>query len=232
MKTIGVIGSVSWHATVEYYKIINETVGRRLGGNHCAKLVMACADFEDLISLAKGNKWNEIADLLTKNVKTLENGGADFFIICANTIHKIAERITEQVGIPILHIVEVTAQKIKEQKIKKVSLLGTSFTMEDGFYHKIMDKYGIEIMVPDNADRQFIHASIFGDLAQGKIQESTRKEYIRIINSEADKGAEGLILGCTEIPLLIRQEHVSVPIFDTTQIHAQAAAEMALGAAR
>ncbi|MBF0104133.1 MAG: amino acid racemase [Deltaproteobacteria bacterium] len=228
MKTIGILGSVTWQATIEYYRIINEIVANKLGGHHCAKIVMTCTDFENLVQLAKTNKWDEMASMLTKEVQKLEKSGADFFLICSNSIHKIAEKITTQVSIPILHIVEVTAQKIQELKIQKTALFGTNFTMEDGFYHKIMDKYGIEIMVPDKPDRHFIHNSIFEELAYGKFQESTKKEYIRIIQSQVDKGAEGLILGCTEIPLLMRQVDVHIPIFDTTQIHAVAAAHMAL----
>lgn len=228
MKTIGMIGSVSWHATIEYYRIINETFANRLGEHHCAKLIMACTDFEDLYQLAKKDNWDEVANILADEVKKLEKGGADFFLICANTMHKIADKIASKVGIPILHIVETTSEKIKERKIGTVSLLGTAPTMEDGFYQKIMDKHNIEIMVPDKIDRQFIHNSIFEELTQGKLLERTRKEYIRIVRSQIDKGAEGLILGCTEIPLLIKQEHIPIPIFDTTEIHAKAAAEKAI----
>jgi len=229
MKTIGMIGSVSWQATIEYYRIINEMTTKRLGGLHSAKLIIACKDFEELVQFAKDNDWDGMANSIAKEVQKLEKSGADFFLICANTLHKITDRIAAQVGIPILNIVEVTAQKVKEKNIKKVALLGTSFTMEDGFYQKIMDKYGIEIIVPDKTDRQYIHDSIFKELNFGLLKETTRREYIRIIESQIKREVEGIILGCTEIPLLIKQEHVSIPIFDTTSIHAEAAAELALG---
>lgn len=228
MKTIGMIGSVSWQATIEYYRIINETVTTRLGGHHCARIVMACADFEDLSGPARADDWDGVADVLTTQVRKLEKAGADFFIICANTLHKVSDKILAQVEIPMLHIVEATAESINKQGLKKVSLLGTRFTMEDGFYQRVMDKHGIEILVPEKTDRDLIHDSIFDELSLGVFSEKTKKEYLRIIDSAIERGAEGVILGCTEIPLLIHQKDVSVPVLDTTRIHAEAAANSAL----
>lgn len=228
MKTIGMIGSVSWQATIEYYRIINETVTKRLGGHHCARIVMACADFEDLSGPARADDWDGVAEVLTAQVQKLEKAGADFFIICANTLHKVSDKILTGVRIPMLHIVEATAESIKKKGLTKVSLLGTRFTMEDGFYQRVMDKYGIEILVPEKADRTFIHDSIFDELSLGVFSEKTRQTYLKIIATQIEEGAEGIILGCTEIPLLIQQGHVSAPILDTTRIHAEAAVNMAL----
>lgn len=228
MKTIGMIGSVTWQATIEYYRIINETVGRKLGGHHSAKIVMACTDFEDLSGHARAKDWDGVAELITREGEKLEKAGADFFIVCANTLHKIAEDVLSKVRIPMLHIVEATAESIEKKGLKKVSLLGTRFTMEDGFYQRVMDKHGIDIMVPDEADRTFIHNSIFDEFSLGVFSDETRKAYLRIIDSQIAQGAEGVILGCTEIPLLIQQEHVSIPVFDTTRIHAEAAVTRAL----
>jgi aspartate racemase len=229
MKTIGMIGSVSWQATLEYYRIINEDVAKALGGHHCAKIYMACMDFEELVVLSKDKNWDKMADVLTCQVKKLEENGADFFLICANTIHKVADKIAAKVNIPIIHIVDETAKEIKAKGIEKLSLLATVYTMEDSFYQDIMNRYGIEIMVPEKSDREFINKSIYAELVHGKILAETKKEYLKIIKSQIQQGAKGLILGCTEIPLLIKQGDVSIPIFDTTSIHAHAAAKAILG---
>lgn len=228
MKTIGMVGSVSWQATIEYYRIINEEVGARLGGHHCAKIVMACADFEILVNLAVEKRWEELAGALAEQVHKLKAAGADFGIICANTMHKFADGIEADVGLPLVHIVEETAKAIVEPGMKKAALLGTVMTMEDGFYQERMARHGIEIVVPEAPDRQFIHRNIIEELTRGIFSPEAKKKYLAIVDSLMLRGAEGVILGCTEIPLLIHQKDISLPLFDTTAIHARAAVAAAL----
>jgi len=229
LKTIGLIGGMSWESSLEYYRIVNETIKSRLGGLHSAKCLMYSADFSEIELLQHQNKWNELTDIMVNIADTLKRGGADFIVICTNTMHKMACDIENRVGIKVLHIAEVTGEKITHKGLKKVVLLGTKFTMEQDFYKKVLeDKFNIEVLIPAEDERNIIHDIIYNELCKGIINEFSKKEYLRIINNLILNGAEGIVLGCTEIPLLIKQEDVNIPVFDTTTIHAIAAAEYAL----
>lgn len=228
MKTIGLIGGMSWESTLEYYRIINETIKEKLNKLHSAKIIMYSVDFEEIELLQHKGKWDELGKIMAEIAKTLERAGADFIVICTNTMHKVAQEVEKSVRIPLLHIVDVTAEKIKAQGLKKVALLGTKFTMEDNFYRDRLKKHGIEAIIPEEEERQIVHDVIFKELCLGEIKESSKEKFKKIIDNLAKKGAEGVILGCTEIPLLIKQEDVELPIFDTTEIHAKAAVERAI----
>lgn len=229
MKTIGLIGGMSWESSAEYYRIINEKVKEKLGGLHSAKCLMYSVDFAEVEKLQQQAKWGQAAELLIDAAMRLERGGADFLLICTNTMHKVAEEIQRNIQIPILHIVDATAEKIKKAGHKKIGLLGTKFTMEEPFYKgRLTEKYQLEVLVPESEERAFINQVIFQELCLGILKEGSRSRFTQIIESLSDKGAEAVILGCTEIPLLIHQEDVSIPLFDTTQIHAEAAVEYAL----
>ena len=229
LKTIGLIGGMSWESSLEYYKIINEATKERLGGLHSVKCLMYSVDFHEIEVLQHQNRWDELTEIMVDAGMKLKNGGADFIIICTNTMHKMAGDIEKMVGLKVLHIAEVTGEEVVQQGLKKVGLLGTKFTMEQDFYKKVLsDKFNINVIIPDEDDREIIHDVIYNELCKGDINESSKKEYIRIINNLVQKGAKGIVLGCTEIPLLIKQEDVSVPIFDTTSIHAISAVEYAL----
>jgi len=229
LKTIGLIGGMSWESSLEYYKMINETVASKLGGLHSAKCLMYSVDFQEIELLQHQDKWNELTDMMVKIADVLKTGGADFIVICSNTMHKMAYDIENRVGIKVLHIAEATGEKIARKGLKKVALLGTKFTMEQDFYKKVLeDKFNIEVLIPDKSERNIIHDVIYNELCKGIINPSSKKEYLKIINHLIRNGAEGIVLGCTEIPLFIKQEDVSVPIFDTTAIHAAAAVEYAL----
>ncbi len=227
MKIIGLIGGTSWESTKEYYRIINQTVNRRLGKKHSAKILLYSFDYEEIYSLE--NDWHLISEKLIEAARILEKSGADFILICANTMHKVAEKVQEKINIPILHITDVTAQKIKEKGLNKVGLLGTRFTMTDDFYKKrLKGKFEIETIVPDNEEKGLIQKIIFEEICSGNILDSSNKKFLQIIEKMKDKGALGIILGCTEIPLLIQQKDVDIPVFDTLEIHAKAAVEFAL----
>ena len=228
MKTIGLIGGTTWVSTIEYYRIINETVKEKLGGAHSAHCILYSVDFDEFIAQRIG-KWDEIAKSFIDIGKKLENSGADLLVICANTMHKIADQIQNSVNIPIIHIADVTAERIVERGLKKVGLLGTKYTMEEDFYkQRLKNKYGIETIIPEADDRKIVHDVIMNELTYENIKDSSKQKYIEIINSLVSKGAEGIILGCTEIPLLIKQSDVNIPVFDTTTIHAKAAVEYSL----
>lgn len=230
LKTIGLIGGMSWESTLDYYKIINETVKAELGGLHSAKCLMYSVDFEEIEVLQHENKWEQLTDIMVEAAERLKRGGADFIVICTNTMHKMAGDIESRVGLKVLHIAEVTGEKVVQNGMKKVGLLGTKFTMEQDFYKKVLkENYNIDVVIPDENERETVHKVIYNELCKGVINEGSRKEYIKIINNLALNGAEGIVLGCTEIPLLIKQEDVSIQVFDTTKIHAVAAAEFALG---
>lgn len=229
MKTIGLLGGMSWESTAVYYHIINELVKEKLGGLHSAKIVMVSVDFQEIVNMQNENKWNEAGKFLTEAAKRIENAGADFLLICTNTMHKVAQQIEEAISIPLLHIADAVADEIKKQGITTVGLLGTNFTMEDKFYiSRLKEKHGLNVITPAKVDRSIIHNIIFDELALGKINEQSRAEYLRIMNELKKKGAEGIILGCTEIGTLIQQEHTTIPLFDTTIIHSQKAVELAL----
>ncbi len=229
LKTIGLIGGMSWESSLEYYRIINETAKLKLGGLHSAQCLMYSVDFNEIEVLQHENKWDELTHIMVNVAEKLKIGGADFIVICTNTMHKMASDIERKVGIKVLHIAEATGEIIIQQGMKKVGLLGTRFTMEQDFYKKVLkEKCNIEVVIPDKNEREIIHEIIYNELCKGIINEVSKERYIKIISNLALKGAEGVVLGCTEIPLLIKQEDVSIPVFDTTKIHAVSAVEYAL----
>jgi aspartate racemase len=229
MKTIGLIGGMSWESTREYYRILNEETRRALGGFHSAKCILYSVDFADIEKLQHEDRWEELTAIMVRAAHTLENAGADFILICTNTMHKMADDVQKSIGIPLLHLVDATAEQIRQDDLRKVGLLGTKFTMEQDFYKgRLSDRFGIEAIIPDNEDREYIHQVIYNELCQGIVNQVSREKFIQIINNLIDHGAEGLILGCTEIPLLVNQEDIRVPVYDTTEIHAKAAVVFAL----
>jgi aspartate racemase len=229
MKTIGLIGGMSWESTREYYRILNEETRRALGGFHSAKCILYSVDFADIEKLQHEDRWEELTAIMVRAAHTLENAGADFILICTNTMHKMADDVQKSIGIPLLHLVDATAEQIRQDDLRKVGLLGTKFTMEQDFYKgRLSDRFGIEAIIPDNEDREYIHQVIYNELCQGIVNQVSREKFIQIINNLIDHGAEGLILGCTEIPLLVNQEDIRVPVYDTTEIHAKAAVFFAL----
>lgn len=229
MKTIGLIGGMSWESSIEYYRIINETVKEKLGGLHSAKSLMVTVDFAEIEKLQHEDRWDEAGQILARCAQDLERGGADFIVLCTNTMHKLADQMTSNVSIPLLHIADATAEKIVATGIKRIGLLGTRFTMEHDFYKgRLIHNYGLDVFIPEKADRDIIHRVIYEELVLGKIVDASRREYQRIMNDLLAKGAEGIILGCTEIELLITEGDSSAPLFPTTKIHAIAAVEKAL----
>ena len=229
MKTIGLVGGLSWESSKEYYRIINETVNERLGGLHSAKCMLYSLDFAEIRKIQQTKGWDEVTKILIDAAHRLEAAGADIVVICANTMHKFVPEIQRRIHVPILHIADATAEKILEKGLKKVGLLGTKMTMEEDFYKgRIGERFGIDVLVPDKDERDFIERAIFDELCVGKMNPSSKKRFKEIIGKLVENGAEGIILGCTEIPLLIKQEDVNVPIFDTAEIHAKAAVEFAL----
>lgn len=229
MKTIGLIGGMSWKSSVEYYRIVNELVKAKLGGLHSAKSMMYSVDFAEVEALQHQAKWAEAAKMLVGAAQSLENGGADFIVLCTNTMHKVAEEIQSNVKIPFLHIADATAQRVKDSGIQTIGLIGTRFTMEEDFYKgRLEQKYGLNVRIPNAQEREIIHQVIYNELVVGKLEQHSKEQYIGIIEQMINQGAEGVILGCTEIGLLIHQEDSRVPLFDTTRIHAEAAVEYAL----
>ena len=229
MKTIGLIGGMSWESSIEYYRIINETAKEKLGGLHSAKSLMVTVDFAEIEKLQHEDRWDEAGQILVECAQNLERGGADFIVLCTNTMHKLADQIIANVNIPFLHIADATAEKIVAAGIKRIGLLGTRFTMEHDFYKgRLIDNFGLDVLVPNEADREIIHRVIYDELVQGKIVDNSREEYKRIIASLIENGAQGIILGCTEIELLVKQSDSPVLLFPTTSIHAAYAVEYAL----
>ena len=229
MKTIGLLGGMSWQSTETYYRTINEAVEQRLGGFHSAKICLYSVDFDEIERYQRSGNWVGTADILTNAARRIEAAGADFLVLCTNTMHKVAPEIEAGVTIPLLHIADATAEKILADGITKVGLLGTNYTMEDDFYKgRLADKYGLSVLIPQESDRELVHNVIFSELCAGKIREASRDQYLRIIRQLAEHGAEGVILGCTEIALLVQQDHTPVQLFDTTSIHAEKAVETAL----
>lgn len=229
MKKIGLIGGMSWESSLEYYRIINETVKQKLGGLHSAECVMYSVDFDEIEKLQHQGKWEDLTKIMIDCAQRLEKAGANLVIICTNTMHKMAGEVESSINIPLLHIADATAEKIKGKGFKKVGLLGTKFTMEEDFYKgRLIDKHAIEVIIPNSEEMQIIHDIIFNELCLGEIKETSKEQYKKIIINLAEKGAEGVILGCTEIPLLINQEDVEVPLFDTTRIHAEFAVDYAI----
>ena len=229
MKTIGLIGGMSWESSIEYYRIINEATRDELGGLHSAKSIMYSVEFAEIEALQHAGCWDEAARILIAAAQSLEKGGADFVLICTNTMHKLYDDVQRQIKIPMLHIADATAQVIKAGGIGRVGLLGTRFTMEEDFYRgRLIEKYGLEVIVPTAEEMTEVHRIIYDELCAGKIIAASRQTYVDIIKRVVGEGAEGVILGCTEIGLLVRQEDSSVPLFDTTAIHAKAAVKYAL----
>lgn len=230
MKTIGLIGGMSFESTLEYYRIANEEVHRRLGGVHSARMVLYSFDFEDIEKLQHAGQWDAMGTLMAHAGTALRDAGADFLVICTNTMHKLAPVVEEASGIPVLHIADATGRAIDAQKLSRVALLGTSFTMEEPFLKERLERrYGLQVLVPDPDGRRDVDRIIYDELVIGSIRDESRARYLRIIDGLLKDGAEGVILGCTEIGLLIKPEHVVAPVFDTTVLHALAAVDEALG---
>jgi len=229
MKTIGLLGGMSWESTASYYRIINDEIKHRLGGLHSAQIVLYSLNFQEIEDLQHRNQWEEAADILVDGARRIELAGADFMLICTNTMHKVAGRVASGVGIPLLHIADATGQKIIDQGFKKVALLGTRFTMEQAFYRsRLEERFDLEVLVPGEAERELVHRVIYDELCLGSIQQMSRKRFIDIIGGLADRGAEAVILGCTEICLLVEQKDIPMPLLDTTRIHAIGAVDEAL----
>jgi len=229
MKTIGLLGGMSWESSLEYYRIINQTVKERLGGFHSAKCVMVSVDFAEIETLQHVGDWDTLTQQMIDAVQQLVRGGADFTVICTNTMHKMADEIEAATPIPLLHIADAAATAIKAQGIHTVGLLGTRFTMEGDFYRvRLEKKHGLRVLIPDLERRKIVHRIIYEELVQGKILGPSRQAYLEIIANLQSQDAQGVILGCTEIPLLVKQSDVAIPIFDTTTLHAQTAVDWAL----
>ncbi len=229
MKTIGLLGGMSWESTVEYYRAVNEGVKEKLGGLHSAKIAMQSVDFGPIEALMQKGDWGAVTKELSVAAKNIEAAGADFLLICTNTMHKVFPQIEAALNIPLLHIADATAEVLMEQGIKAVGLLGTAFTMEHDFYKgRLMEKYGLNVFVPNEKDRRIVHQIIFEELCLGKIESSSKSQYLRIIEQLADQGADAIILGCTEIGLLVNQADTRVKLLDTTAIHAAKAVEYAI----
>lgn len=229
MKTIGMLGGMSWESTVSYYKAINEGVKQALGGLHSAKIALYSVNFEEIEKLQRVGDWDQAGVILGEAAKSIQAGGADFLLICTNTMHKVLPQIEEQIDIPVLHIADATANKLIEDGMSKVGLLGTAFTMEQDFYkRRISEKFGIEVIVPEHEEREVVHRVIYDELCQGQILSESREQYINIIDNLRRAGAEAVILGCTEIALLVEQQHTQVKLYDTTKIHAEEAVKLAL----
>lgn len=229
MRTIGLIGGMSWESSAQYYRIINQEVRRQLGGVHSAQSLMFSVDFGEIERLQHDGQWSVLTNRMIEAAQRLERGGAEFFLLCTNTMHRMADEVAASVSIPMLHIADPTAEKIKEAGYRRVGLLGTAFTMEQSFYKgRLAAKYGLDVLVPEPADRAAVHKIIYQELVAGQALAASRDKYREIIQRLIEQGAEAIILGCTEIMLLVRPEDSSVPLFDTTTLHAQAAVQQAI----
>lgn len=230
MKAIGLLGGLSWESTASYYRYLNQSVRERLGGLHSAKCILYSFDFAEVVSLQEAGRWEDAAELLSDAARTLESSGCDAILICTNTMHAVAPEVQSAVSVPLLHIIDETAAEVKRHSIRKVGLLGTRYTMEQPFYRDRLTELGIEAIVPEDEERGRMHEIIFHELCRGELNPASKAEVLRIIERLRERGAEGIILGCTEIPLLIRQGDSDLPLFDTTLIHANAAVDFALSA--
>ncbi|ULL18367.1 aspartate/glutamate racemase family protein [Paenibacillus sp. H1-7] len=229
MKTIGLIGGMSWESSLLYYQIINQHVKKRLGGHHSAKSLMYSVDFHEIKTLQHQGNWAEATNIMIESAQKLEKSGADLIVICTNTMHKMAHEVEEAVSIPLIHIADSTANEIVKDGIQKVALLGTAFTMEQDFYKgRLSEKFGLEVIVPNEVDRSVVHDIIYQELCLGIINEESKQMYLKIINDLIQQGAEAVILGCTEITLLISQDDCVIPVYDTTRLHAVSAVDFAL----
>lgn len=229
MKTIGMIGGMSWESSIEYYRIVNQAIREKLGGLHSAQSIMYSVEFAEIEMLQHQNRWDELAKIMIEAARGLERGGADFVIICTNTMHKLYDMVQTAIMIPMLNIADATAEEIKTKGIDRIALLGTRFTMEEDFYKgRLVEKYGLEVRIPSSAQREAVHRVIYDELCAGIIKPDSKQKYADIIQDLVAKGTGGVILGCTEIGLLVKQEDSPVPLFDTTEIHARAAVDYAL----
>jgi aspartate racemase len=228
MKTIGLLGGLTWLSTLDYYRIMNEEVQRIKGGDEAARVVLYSVNFAVIKKLTQEGHWEQIASILSDAAQKIEGAGADCLLIGANTMHHVADAVQAVVNIPLIHIADATGQAIRQQNITKIGLLGTKYTMQFSFYPDKLSKHGIETMIPGKREMEWINKSIYEELGKGKFLPGTRKKYIDIINQLRQEGAEGVILGCTEIPILINQQDTELPVFDTTRIHALAAVAFAL----
>ncbi|MFD7442407.1 aspartate/glutamate racemase family protein [Streptomyces sp. NPDC059909] len=230
MKTIGLIGGMSWESSAEYYRLLNELVRERVGGLHSARCILHSVDFADIEQLQVAGEWEKAGEILAEAARGLEAAGAELLLICTNTMHKVAGQVADAVDVPLLHLGDATAEAVKGAGIERVGLLGTAFTMEQDFYRDRLAGHGLEVLTPDAAGRAEVHRVIYEELCLGVVREESRRAYQRVIGELVDRGAEGVVLGCTEIELLIRPEDSPVPVFATTRLHAEAAVRAALGA--
>ena len=229
MKTIGLIGGMSWESTVDYYKILNREVKAVLGEPHSAEIIMFSVDFAEIAEMQSAGEWGKLSEKMIEIAQKLEAAGSDLILICANTMHQMAPRVRADINIPLLHIADAAAEKIEADGLKKVGLLGTKYTMEGDFYkNRIENKYDIEVLIPELEAREYIHQVIYQELVSGILKDESRLRFKEVIDSLKDQGAEGIILGCTEIPLLIKEEDSSLPIYNTTELHAKKAVKFAL----
>jgi aspartate racemase len=229
MKTIGMLGGMSWESTTSYYQAINHGVKDALGGLNSAKICLYSVNFAEIERLQHQGLWQETADILANAAQSIESGGADFLLICTNTMHKVAPQIEAAISIPLLHIADATAEKLQLNNVKRVGLLGTRFTMEQDFYKgRLTDNFGIEVIVPKVEQQTLVHDVIYQELCHGEIRDESRAHYLKVIDDLYQQGAEAVILGCTEIALLVQQKHTKIPLYDTTEIHAEQAVKLAL----
>lgn len=230
MKTVGMIAGMSWESSLEYYRILNETVAERLGGLHSAKCLMYSVDFAEIEALQSEGRWDEATSEMVECGRRLKNGGAEFLVICTNTMHKMADAVERQVGLPLLHIADAAARAVLASGATTIGLLGTRFTMEEDFYtRRLSERFGLNVLIPGQPERDAVHRIIYEELVKGVVREESRDTYLRIIAGLADRGCESIVLACTEIGLLVKAEDAPLPLFDTTVIHARAAALHALG---
>lgn len=228
MKTIGLLGGMSWESTVTYYQIVNKAIKQELGGLHSAKVLLYSVDFAEIEKCQAEGDWERSGDILSEAAENLEKAGADFILICTNTMHKVVPQIQSRIGIPVIHIAEATAEELKCHEIARVALLGTKYTMTQDFYREKLEKAGISVLIPDAQGIETVNNIIYKELCLGVISEESKEKLLRIIDSLAEQGAQGVILGCTEIGLLIQQKDTDLPVFDTTQIHALKAAKLSV----
>lgn len=229
MKTIGLIGGMSWESTVIYYQVINKTIKNELGGLHSAKCILYSVDFDEIETYQSTGAWDKSAGVLSEAARSLERAGVDFIVICTNTMHKVVPEISRHINIPILHIADMTAMELKKANIKKVGLLGTKYTMQQSFYKDALKANGIDVVIPNTDDIEVVNNIIYDELCVGIVSEQSRSDYLEIISKLSKNGAEGIILGCTEIGILVKQSDTDVPLFDTTIIHAKTAALESIG---
>jgi aspartate racemase len=224
MRVIGLLGGMSWESTELYYRLINEGIKNKLGGLHSARIVLVSVDFHEIEEMQRRGDWAGAGQALAQAAKQVEAAEADFLLICTNTMHKVAPEVQKAISIPVLHLADATGRRIKEAGMKTIGLLGTSFTMEQDFYKgRLVERYGLTVLIPPKPDREIVHRIIYEELCMGQVRDASRDEYLRIMEDLRGRGAEGIIEGCTEIAMLVQQQHTDIPLFDTTSIHAEEA---------